>query len=104
MSEPQISVRQFVTNSYQLISAATPTVPLHGSDLSLGIMILNQLLQQYAANGLMITVSKQVDYLLTIGQGMITLGEPDYVPTPDITTPGRLVNLINAWVNLPLCF
>ena len=100
MSEPQQSVRQFVTNSYQIISAATPTVPLQGSDLSTGILILNQLMHQYSANGLMITVSQQVDYLLGIGQGTITIGEPDYVPTPDITSPGRLVNLLNSWVTL----
>lgn len=100
MSEPQQSVRQFVTNSYQIVSAATPTVPLQGSDLSLGILILNQLLNQYAANGLMITVSKQVDFTLSIGQNEVTFGEPDYVPTPDITSEGRLVNLLNAWVTL----
>jgi hypothetical protein len=100
MSEPQQSVRQFVTNSYQIVSAATPTVPLHGSDLSLGILVLNQLLNQYAANGLMITVSKQVDFTLSIGENEVTFGEPDYVPTPTITTEGRLVNLLNAWVTL----
>lgn len=100
MSEPQQSVRSFVTDSYQIISAATPTVPLQGNDLSMGINILNRLLNQYAANGLMITVSQQVDYLLEINQGSITIGEPDYVPTPDITSPGRLVNLLNAWVTL----
>lgn len=100
MSEPQQSVRSFINDSYQIISAATPTVPLQGNDLSMGINILNRLLNQYAANGLMITVSKQVDYMLSIGQGEITLGEPNYVPTPDITSPGRLVNLLNAWVTL----
>ena len=100
MSEPTQGIRQFVTNSYQLISASTPTVPLQGSDLSLGILILNQLLLAYAANGLMLTISEKVDFLLTIGQGTITSGEPDYVPSPDITSPGRLVNLSNAWVTL----
>lgn len=100
MSEPQQSVRSFVNDSYQIISAATPTVPLQGNDLSMGINILNRLLNQYAANGLMITVSQQVDFMLGIGQGSITIGEPDYVPTPDITSPGRLVNLLNAWVTL----
>ena len=100
MSEPTQGIRQFVTNSYQLISAATPTVPLQGSDLSTGILILNQLLLSYAANGLMLTISEQVDYLLGIGQGSITIGEFDYIPTPDIISPGRLVNLSNAWVTL----
>lgn len=100
MSEPTQGIRQFVTNAYQLIGANTPTVPLQGSDLSTGILVLNQLLLSYAANGLMLTVSEQADYLLGIGQGTITTGEPDYVPTPDISVPGRLVNLNNAWVTL----
>ena len=100
MSEPQQSVRSFINDSYQIISAGSPTVPLHGNDLSQGIAILNRLLNQYSANGLMITVSKQVDFMLGIGQGTIKIGEPDYTPTPDIVTPGRLVNLLNAWVTL----
>lgn len=100
MLEPQQSVRAFITDSYQIISAATPTVPLQGDDLSKGIQILNRLLNQYSANGLMITVSKQVDFTLSINQGTVTFGEPDYVPTPDITSEGRLVNLLNAWVTL----
>ncbi len=100
MTQPSITVRDFVTQSYQIVSAASPTVPLHGNDLSIGITVLNQLLNQYSANGLMLTVSKQVDFLLTIGQNEVTFGEPDYVPTPDITTEGRLVNLLNAWVTL----
>ena len=103
MSEPQQSVRAFVTDSYQMISAATPTVPLQGSDLSIGIATLNRLLNQYSATGLMITVSQQVDYLLSIGQGTITIGDATYVPTPDLTPPtcpGRLANLLNAWITL----
>ena len=99
-SEPTISVREFVANSYQLVSASTPTTPLQGSDLSTGIQILNMLLSQYAANGLMLTVSQQVDFPVNINQGFITFGEPDYVPTPDVITNGRLVNLENAWVSL----
>jgi hypothetical protein len=100
MSEPQQSVRSFVFDSYQIVSASSPTVALQGSDLSTGINILNRLLNQYSANGLMITVSQKVSYLLSIGQGVITIGEADYSPTPDITSQGRLVNLINGWINL----
>lgn len=100
MSEPQQSVRSFVQDAYQIVSASTPTVPLHGNDLSQGVAILNRLLNQYSANGLMITVSKQVDFLLNIGQREVTFGAADYVPTPDITSEGRLVNLLNAWVTL----
>lgn len=100
MSQPTESVREFVADSYQLISADTPTVSLQGNDLSKGIAILNRLLRQYSANGLMITVSKQVDFMIDIGQGEITFGESDYTPTPDVTSEGRLVNLLNAWVTL----
>lgn len=106
MSEPQQSVRAFVNDSYQIISAATPTVPLQGNDLNVGIATLNRLMNQYSATGLMITVSQQVDYLLTIGQGTVTIGDATYVPTPDInpvsvpTCPGRLANLLNAWITL----
>ncbi len=100
MSEPTQSVREFVSDSYQLTTANTPTVPLHGNDLSKGIALLNRLLGQYSATGLMITVSKRVDFAITAGQGEVTFGSPDYVPTPDITTEGRLANLENAWVTL----
>jgi len=100
MSQPTQSVREFIQDSYQIISASTPTAPLYGSDLSQGIAILNRLLGQYAANGLMLTVSKQVDFSIGIGQGEVTFGEPDYTPTPDVTDEGRLVNLLNAWVTL----
>lgn len=100
MSQPTESVRAFIQDSYQIISSSTPTAPLYGNDLSQGIAIMNRLLGQYAANGLMLTVSKQVDFVLQIGQGEVTFGEPTYTPTPDITTEGRLVNLLNAWVTL----
>jgi hypothetical protein len=106
MSQPTITVNEFIFDSFQIISAATPTVPLHGNDLQVGLNILNRLMDQYSATGLMITVSQQVDYLLSIGQGTVTNGNADYVPTPDInptsvpTCPGRLANLINAWITL----
>ena len=100
MPQPTLTVREFCNDSFQLVSAATPTVPLQGSDLSTAIRILNQLLNQYSANGLMITVTKQVDFVLGIGQNELTFGESDFTPTPDITSEGRLVNLLNAWVTL----
>lgn len=94
-----ITVREFVAQAYDLISANSPTVPLHGNDLSRGIRILNQLLQSYASTGLMITVSKTVTTLLTIGQRDVVCGSPTFVPTPEITD-GRLANLENAWLLL----
>src|ERR1700690_3442303 len=100
MPEPTQSVRDFVQDSYQLISANTPTVPLHGNDLNFGVKYLNSLLGQYGANGLMITVSNQVDFTVLTNQGVITFGPADFVPTPDVTVQGRLVNLENAWLTL----
>ena len=98
--QPTITVRDFLNTSYQLISASSPTVPLVGNDQTIALNVLNTLLQQYGANGLMITISKQVDFEVGIEQGFITFGEPNYIPTPDVTTEGRLVNLLNAWVYL----
>lgn len=94
-----LSVRDFVSQSYKLISAANPTVPLHGSDLSLGITVLNQLLQSYASTGLMLTIAKDASVNLSTGQQDIVCGPSTFSPTPDITT-GRLANLENAWLVL----
>ncbi len=93
------TVREFVTQSYRLISPNTPTVPLHGDDLSLGILVLNQLLQSYASTGLMLTISKTESVALAIGQEEVVCGPADFSPTPDITT-GRLSNLQSAWLLL----
>ena len=94
-----LTSREFVAQAYRLISADSPTVPLHGSDLSLGIRILNQLLESYAATGLMITVAKTVSLPIEIGQEYIVTGGPDVLPTPDVTE-GRLANIDSAWLLL----
>lgn len=94
-----LTVREFVEQSYQLISASSPTIPLQGSDLSFGIRILNQLLQSYAATGLMITIASTQTVALAIGQEYVVTGDASYIPTPDITV-GRLANLENAWLEL----
>lgn len=99
MPQPSQNVGAFVEDSYQLISANSPTVPLQGDDMSKGIQFLNELLQSYSANGLLITVPKQVDLVVQINQGFITFGDAAFVPTPDVTT-GRLANIENAWINL----
>lgn len=93
------TVKGFVQDSYQLISASSPTVPLHGNDMSKGIQFMNELLGAYSATGLMITVAKKITFTLPIAQEEITFGPPDYVPTPDVTV-GRLANLQNAWLLL----
>lgn len=96
---PSQTVKGFVRDSYQLVSASSPTVPLHGDDMSKGIQFLNELLQSYSATGLMTTIAKHITFPLAIGQQEVTFGAPDYIPTPDVTV-GRLSNLQNAWLVL----
>jgi hypothetical protein len=93
------TVKQFVTDAYQLISPNTPSQPLYGDDMSKGVQFLNELLLDYSANGLLLTIAKRVDFTVSIGQEFITFGTPDYVPTPNVIT-GRLANLENAWLTL----
>lgn len=93
------TVKQFVTDAYQLISANTPTVPLQGNDMLKGIQFMNQLLKHYSATGLMLTVAKQVDFTVGIGQSEITFADTDYTGTADIKQ-GRLANLADAWLTL----
>jgi hypothetical protein len=100
MSEPTTTVREFLSDAYQLISSNSPNTTIPGRTQSYGLKVLNTLLHQYSANGLMITVEQQVDYDIQIGQQFVTFGEPDYTPTPDITTQGRLAVLENAWLTL----
>jgi len=94
------TVKEFVQDSYQLISASSPTVPLHGNDMQKGVQFLNELMDAYSATGLMTTIAKHITFTLPIAQQEITFGSPTHVPTPDVTTEGRLSNLQNAWLEL----
>lgn len=93
------TVKSFVSDSYQLISASSPTVPLYGDDMSKGVQYLNELLNEYSATGLLTPIAKEVVFTLPINQREVTFGAPDYVPTPDVVE-GRLSNLQNAWLVL----
>lgn len=93
------TVREFVQDSYQLISANSPTVPLHGNDMSKGVQFLNELLKSYSSSSLLLTIAKKVQFQLAIGQQFVTFGDPTYTPTPDVTE-GRLSNLQRAWLQL----
>lgn len=92
-------VKKFVEDSYQLISANSPTVPLHGNDMEKGIQFLNELIKFYASSSLYLTISKKVTFTVNIGQQFVTFGDPTYTPTPDVIE-GRLSNLQNAWLEL----
>ena len=54
------TVRDFAFQVYRLINAHNPTTPLHGDDEKLCIQVLNQLLQFYASDGLLLTIAKTV--------------------------------------------
>jgi hypothetical protein len=93
------TVRDFVTDSYQLISASNPIVPLQGNDLQKGIQFLNELIKSYSSSSLRLTIAKEISFPVQVGQKYVTFGDPTYVPTPDVTV-GRLSNLENAWLEL----
>jgi hypothetical protein len=94
-----LTCNQFVTQSYRLINPANPTQPLHGDDFKLGLLVLNQLLDSYAATGLLLTIAKTATLPIIAGQGLITVGPANILPVPDIAI-GRLANLDSAWLNL----
>ncbi len=93
------TVKGFVQDSYQLVSSSSPTVPLHGDDMSKGVQFLNELLTAYSGTGLMITIAKKETFILPIGQEEVTYAASTYIPTPDVSS-GRLANLQNAWLKL----
>lgn len=93
------TVKDFVQDAYQLISANSPTVPLHGNDMQKGVQFLNELIKSYSSSSLLLTIAQKINFTLAIGQQFVTFGDPTYVPTPDVTV-GRLSNLENAWLEL----
>lgn len=93
------TVKQFIDQSYRLISANSPTVPLRSDDLQLGITVMNQLLSSFASTGLLLTIAKTVSKNLGIQQQYVTFGSPTDIPTPDFTD-GRLANWDSAWLTL----
>ncbi len=94
-----LTVRQFCFQSYRLINASNPTVPLHGDDQELMLTILNQLMDFYGSTGLMLTIAQTASVPLSIGQYDVVVGPSTFVPTPDIPL-GRLANLDSAWLLL----
>jgi hypothetical protein len=93
------TVKEFVTDAYSLVNPSSPTVPLHGNDMSKGVQWLNELLSFYSATGLRLTISKKIQFPMTIGQQFVTFGSATYTPTPDVIS-GRLANAENVWLNL----
>jgi hypothetical protein len=100
MSLPSQSVKEFISDSYQLITAGSPTVPLYGNDTIYAVRRLNKLISYYSGTALLTTIAQEAIIPLAIGQQNVTFGSPLYAPLPDSTTFGRLSNLQNAWLLL----
>jgi len=96
---PAQSVKEFLTDSYQLVSASSPTVSLQGNDALKGVQFLNQLLKYYSSTGLLTPIAQHITFTLPIAQQEITFGAADVIPIPDVTN-GRLSNCQNAWLEL----
>ncbi len=87
------TVRDFCFQSYRLISAQNPTIPLHGDDEKLCIQVLNQLLAYYAGNGLMLTIAKTVSVNINLGIRDVLFAPRAY---PTSTTLREIVTLSNG--------
>ncbi len=96
------TVRQFVRQMYRLINPSNPTQPLHGDDEELGILVVNQLLQSYAATGLLITIAHTVSTVVNIGTKYVVCGTSTYTPAADevLIPSGRMANITAAWLLL----
>jgi hypothetical protein len=91
--------KEFVQDSYQLISASQPTTPLHGNDILKGIQFLNELLKYYSSSSLLLTIARKITFQIEIGQRFVTFGDPTFLPAPTVPV-GRLSNLQDAWLSL----
>lgn len=102
------TVRDYAYQVYRLISASNPYLPLRNGDEAIVIQVLNQLLQAYAATGLMITIANTVTASVSNGNDGVIFTPENYVFTPpsqNLINPvqiaeGRLANLDNAWLLL----
>jgi hypothetical protein len=97
------TVRDFAFQVYRLINAHNPTLPLHGDDQKLCIQVLNQLLNYYAGNGLMLTVAKTVTVPINLGQTQIYFTPTNYTSTSQseyvsITTGLNTFTVVNGTI------
>jgi len=72
------TVRDFCFQVFRLISAQNPTIPLHGDDEKLCIQVLNQLLNYYGSNGLMLPIAKTVSTDVNNGVNKIYFTPTNY--------------------------
>jgi len=97
------TVRDFAFQVYRLVSAHNPTTPLHGDDEKLCIQVLNQLLNFYASNGLMITIAKTVNVAINNGQSQVIFTPTNYTSTTQseyvaITTGSNTFTVVNGTI------
>lgn len=85
------TVREFVSQMYSLITANSPTMPLHGNDESLAIRVLNQILSSYASSGLLLPIAKTVSVDINLPVKEIWFVSPDYAG--EVTTQTETVTL-----------
>lgn len=93
------TVKEFLDDAYQLISASSPTVPLKGNDTSKGMQFLNELLSSFSGTGLMITVDKEVSTPVLPPAGNLPSYTTFAASGADVNE-GRLANIENAWLLL----
>lgn len=82
--------RQFVFQMYRLINASNPTIPLHGDDQELALLVTNQLLQSYASTGLMITIAKTVQVDINLGITEVWFTDPNFPTETYLSEPVTL--------------
>lgn len=95
-----MTVREFLSQSFQLINASNPTIPMHGNDELLSLKVLNQILASYSSNSLMITIAKTVSTdisppvkeLIFTDSGYLTSSEKDEVVNLISGSPSFIVN------------
>jgi len=73
------TVRQFIFQMYRLINASNPTIPLHGDDEQLAIRVMNQILNNYASSGLMLTIAKTVSADINLPVKEVWFTPPDFM-------------------------
>jgi hypothetical protein len=88
------TVREFIFQMYRLISASNPVVPLHGDDEQLAIRVMNQIINNYASSGLMLTIAKTVSVDINLPVKEIYFTPPDYMGP--VTTQTETVGLTTA--------
>ncbi len=88
------TVREFCYQMCRLVNASNPTTPLHGDDEQLAIRIINQVLNNYASSGLMLTIAKTVSVPINLPMKEIWFTDPDYIG--EVTTQTEVVALSTA--------